>query len=83
MLSSLKDQNKVVGTRRLLKALEQGKVKTVYLAMDADLYITDQVKGACRNFSVPIVEVPTKKELGEACGVEVKTAAAGVLKVES
>ena len=79
MLSSLKDQNLVVGTRRLIKALDQGKVKTVYLAMDADLYIKKQVEEASRRNSAQIIEVSTKEELGKACGIDVPTAAAGKL----
>ena len=71
---------KVVGTRRLLKAIAAGQVQEAYLAMDADLFIFRQVNEACRNAGVPLKQVDTMKALGEACHVQVKTASAGILK---
>jgi len=80
MLEKLRNSNKVVGTRRLVRAVLAGEVSEVYLAQDADLFILRQVKEACNQKGVRIVEVETMKQLGEACGVEVKTASAGILK---
>ena len=80
MLEKLKDAKKAVGTRRLLKALERGEVLEAFLAADADLFIVRQVKKACADAGVRMPEVPTMKELGAACGVDVKTASAGILK---
>ena len=80
MLERLKDAKKAVGTRRLLKALERGEVLEAFLAADADLFIVRQVKKACTDAGVRMTEVPTMKELGAACGVDVKTASAGILK---
>ena len=73
-------ENKVVGTRRLLKAVEAGKVMEAYLAMDADLFIFRKVNDACKRANVPVVQVDTMKALGEACKVQVETASAGILK---
>ena len=39
---------KVVGTRRLLRAIAAGEVSEAYLAMDADLFIARQVREAMR-----------------------------------
>lgn len=80
MLEKLKNSSKVVGTRRLVRAVLAGEITEVYLAQDADLFIVRQVKDACNQVNVRIVEVPTMKQLGEACGVEVKTASAGIRK---
>ena len=57
-----------------------GEVAEVYLASDADLFIVRQVRQACNEAGVRIVEVESKKQLGEICGVDVKTASAGILK---
>ncbi|MDL2205708.1 ribosomal L7Ae/L30e/S12e/Gadd45 family protein [Eubacteriales bacterium OttesenSCG-928-N13] len=76
----LKDADKVVGTRRLTKAIEQGQIKLAYVAQDADLFITRQIDTLCKQHNVPLVEVPSMKALGEACAVEVPTAAAGIKK---
>lgn len=78
MLEKLRNSEKVVGTRRLVRAVLAGEISQVYLAKDADLFIVRQVKEACNQTNVRIFEVDTMKELGEACGVDVKTASAGI-----
>ena len=80
MLEKLKNASKVVGTRRLLRAIQAGEIAEAYIARDADLYIVRQVREACNQANVRMVEVDTMAQLGQACGVEVKTASAGVRK---
>jgi len=80
MLEKLNDSLKVVGTRRLLRAIGAGEISVAYIARDADLYIVRQVRQACNEAGVRMIEVETMKELGQACGVEVKTASAGLKK---
>ena len=80
MLEKLKNAQKVVGTRRLLRAIQNGEIEEAYVARDADLFILRQVREACAAAGVRMVEVDTMKELGQACGVEVKTASAGIRK---
>lgn len=80
MLEKLKNSQKVVGTRRLVRGILAGEVSEAYIAQDADLFIVRQVKDACNKAGVRMVEVESMKQLGEACGVDVKTASAGILK---
>ena len=80
MLEKLKNGSKVVGTRRLLRAIRSGEIAEAYVAQDADLFIVRQIRQACNEMGVRMVEVPSMKELGQACGVEVKTASAGLRK---
>jgi len=80
MLEKLDNSRKVVGLRRLMKALAQGEIATAYLADDAEMYIRTQVTEACEKAGARLIVVETMAELGEACGVEVKTAAAGLRK---
>ena len=80
MLEKLKNASKVVGTRRLLRAIQAGEISEAYIARDADLFIVRQVREACNQASVRMVEVDTMIQLGQACGVEVKTASAGIRK---
>lgn len=81
MLEKLKNGSKVVGTRRLIRAIQAGEISEAYIARDADLFIVRQVKQACADNGVRMIEVDTMKELGQACGVEVKTASAGLKKL--
>ena len=80
MLEKLKNSDKVVGTRRLLRAIQAGEISEAYIAQDADLFIVRQVRQACNAAGVRMVEVESMKKLGEACGIEVKTASAGIWK---
>ena len=80
MLEKLKNSQKVVGTRRLVRAILAGEVSEAYIAQDADLFIVRQVRQACNAAGVRIQEVDTMVQLGQACGVEVKTASAGIRK---
>ena len=80
MLEKLKNAQKVVGTRRLIRAIQNGEIEEAYVARDADLFILRQVREACNAAGVRMVEIDTMKELGQACGVEVKTASAGIRK---
>jgi len=70
---------KVVGTKQVLRALKAGTVKRVYAANDADTFIYQQVVRSAENAGIPCVRVPSMKELGMICGVDVPTAAAGLL----
>lgn len=81
MLEKLKNGSKVVGTRRLIRAIQAGEISEAYIANDADLFIVRQVKQACTENGVRMIEVNSMKELGQACGVEVKTASAGLKKL--
>ena len=80
MLEKLRNSDKVVGTRRLVRAVLAGEISEVYLAQDADLFIVRQVKDACNQAGVRIVEVDSMKQLGEACGVDVRTTSAGICR---
>ena len=78
MPSRLKQADKVVGTRKLVKALQAGQIRLAYLADDCDLFISGQVRKLCEAGNIPVVTVRTMKELGEACGIEVPCASAGI-----
>ena len=59
MLEKLKNAAKVVGTRRLLRAIQNGEIEEAYVARDADLFILRQVREACNAAGVRMVEVDT------------------------
>ncbi len=71
---------KVVGTKQVIRALKAGTVSRVYAANDADTFIFQQVVRSAESAGIPCVRVPSMKELGMICGVDVPTAAAGLLR---
>ena len=71
---------KTVGLKQTQRALEKGLVRRVYMAKDAETHILRPILEWCTNHSVECIEVPTMKELGKVCGIEVGTAIASILE---
>ncbi|SHH76485.1 LSU ribosomal protein L7AE [Caloranaerobacter azorensis DSM 13643] len=80
MLSMLKDAKKVVGTKQAKRAVINDKAKIVFVAKDADRHVVDDLIKMCEEKSIEIVYVDSMKELGSACGIELKAASAAILK---
>lgn len=79
MLSKLAEASKVVGAKQTRRALAGGQAQTVYLAEDADPRVTEAIRELCRECGVPVCDVPTMKELGQACGISVGAAVAALI----
>lgn len=79
MLEDLKSDKKVVGVKQCQKALENGRVKTVFIADDADPKVVRGLIELSREKSVEIVAVESMKQLGKACAIEVGAAVACIL----
>lgn len=79
-LEALAQEKITVGTKSLIRRLNAGEVREVFLAEDADLYLKKKVAALCAEQDVPVNQAPSMQALGQACGVKVDTAAAGVLK---
>jgi large subunit ribosomal protein L7A len=73
-------QNRVVGQRQVLRALDGNKAARVYLGKDADGFIYHRINGLCEEKNVPVTVVDSMQELGKLCSVDVPAAAAAVLK---
>ena len=81
MLQGLADvDRRIVGTKRLLRALDEGKIAQVFVARDADLLLTKRVVDRCYDMNIPCTQVESMEKLGRACAIDVKAAAAGLLK---
>ena len=79
MLESLKNAPiRVVGSKQVLKAIAAGQLIRVYLADDADAFIAQKISEACTLHGIIAVRIPTMRELGEACAIDVGAACAGV-----
>ena len=81
MFEGLADAGRrVVGTKQLLRALDAGKVARAFVAKDADLLLTKRVVDRCFDRNIPCTQVESMEQLGRACGIDVKAAAAGLLR---
>ena len=82
-LDILKGTKKLtIGTKQTKKALENGLLSGVFIAMDAERRLIKPVMAAAGELGIPIYYVESMKKLGAACEIEVDTAIAGVLKEE-
>ncbi len=73
-------ESRAVGANQTAKAIRKGRAEVVFVARDADRRVVEPVLQAAREMGVPVVEVPTGKELGRACGIAVGASAAAILK---
>ena len=68
------------GTNETTKAVERGQAKLVVIAMDVQPEeIVAHLPLLCDEKKIPYVYVPSKKALGEACGLQVAAASAAII----
>lgn len=68
----------IIGTKQTLKAMRRQEVREVYVASDADEHLTRSITVLAKELDIPCVEVDSMEKLGNACGIEVKTAAVAI-----
>ena len=81
MISQLKKRgNRVVGFKETTKAVKNGRAKAVFLAEDADPPLQEEIKKICRQKDVKLEMVERKTYLGDACGIDVGSSTAALIK---
>jgi len=80
LLQELRAGKKVTGAKQSRRAIRDGLVLRVYLARDADPNLTGPLRALCQEMGVPVAEVPTMQELGQAAGIQVGAAVAALLR---
>ncbi|WP_096438154.1 50S ribosomal protein L7ae-like protein [Alteribacter populi] len=71
---------RIVGTKQTLKALEEQQVIELIIADDADHSVLAKVLAEAENQGVPIATVDSMKKLGKACGIDVSAAIVAIKK---
>ena len=74
MLEELKAGSRVVGAKQTRRALKDGRAKRVYMAKDADPRLLQPLVQEAVRQRVPLIQVDTMLQLGEACGISVGAA---------
>lgn len=80
MQQILDTQACVIGTRQVMRALEQRTLARAMLAQDADQALQDKLAAALEQAGVPYEWTDSMKELGRRCGINVGAAVVGILK---
>jgi large subunit ribosomal protein L7A len=73
-------QKIIIGTKRTVKALKDGKVRELIVASDAEPKVTVSVVNQALEMEVPIIYVDSMKKLGKACGIEVGASAVAIIR---
>ncbi|UCZ53363.1 50S ribosomal protein L7ae-like protein [Bacillus shivajii] len=71
---------KVVGTKQTLKALENQQVIELVVAEDADPKVLHKAVKLAESQGIPIINVDSMKKLGKACGIDVNAAIVALKK---
>lgn len=79
-LNELASSDRITGCNSVLRMLKADKVSKVFLSREADpLVLAEIIKEAQKN-EIPIEWTEKSLQLGRACAISRKTAAAGLLK---
>lgn len=80
-LEALKQaEQRTVGVKQTEKAVVRQAAAIVYIAKDADERVTARLQEFCEEHNVPLDCSETMLNIGRACSINVKAAAAAVLK---
>ncbi|MFJ7668833.1 ribosomal L7Ae/L30e/S12e/Gadd45 family protein [Lysinibacillus sp. NPDC097195] len=74
----VKASQTIIGTKQAVKAMQAGLVKELFVALDADNWVTDSAISFAREIGIPVILVESKKELGKACGIHVGAAVVAI-----
>lgn len=80
-LEALKQaEQRTVGVKQTEKAVLRQAAAIVYIAKDADERVTGKLVALCQEHGVSVDETQSMLEIGRACMINVRAAAAAVLK---
>lgn len=79
MINDYEKEHLVVGYKQVLKALKNNVCAKLFIAEDCSDTISSALRAAANE--IDIVFVPTMRELGNACGVEVPSSCAAVKRL--
>lgn len=79
MISQDNRENVVIGYKQVLKAAKSGLCEKIFLSEDCSENMSDAVLEAAGN--TPVVRVPSMRELGKSCGIDVSASCAAVIRI--
>lgn len=71
---------KTIGTKQTMKAVQAGIADIVYLAEDAEQHVLEGLLTLTQEKNIKVVWVKSMDELGAACGIDVGSASASIIK---
>ncbi len=80
MLDKLKNSNIKIGLKQTLKIIKNDLAETVFIAKDAESFVTREILELSKEKNIKVEYVETMKALGEAVSIEVGAATAVIIK---
>lgn len=66
----------IIGAKQVKNAIISGRASKIYVASDCDEAVSAPVVALAEEHNIPLFYISTRKELGEMCGINVKSACA-------
>ncbi len=66
----------IIGAKQVKNAIKSCRAAKVYVASDCDKAVSAPVVALAEENNLPLFYISTRKELGEMCGINVKSACA-------
>ena len=79
MITEFASKEKVIGVKQSRRAIQEGRAKQVFLAVDADPAITGPVADSCFTARIPVESSHTMAQLGQACRITVGASVVALL----
>lgn len=79
MPSRLKTSEKLVGVKQVQRAVSNDRALTVFIAEDAEKKVVAPILNICETKGTDVVWVPTMRQLGQSCGIDVGASVAALL----
>ena len=73
-------KKRVAGLKQVLRFARSGQLDKIYIARDADEDIIRQLSDVCAQYAVPFDASYTMHQIGSACGIDVGSACAGIIR---
>jgi len=80
MLEIIEHSKVKIGIKQASRALAEGIALKLFVAMDADVHLTQGLIRLAEENSTEIIYVNTMRELGRACKIDVGAATAVIIK---
>ena len=69
-----------VGYKQALRALNEDKASKIFIAEDSDTNMKNSLENLAGQKNTPMIFIPSMKELGNMCSIEVGASCAVILK---
>lgn len=79
MVSPSNNEKIVIGYKQVLKALKNSLCEKIFIAEDCSASMSDAILDLSGD--IPVVRVPSMRELGKECGIDVSASCAAIIRL--